>query len=166
MNTEKFFNKIRLIIREEIQHALQAELGTAPISNSKPIQQTKQRAVNEHKTTKPNVVSNAVFSTNPTLNSILQETAASGFQKGDFHVINEAVDINYNDYSEWPTMQSRNVSTQMPNIGINRSIIPSTDIDGRPINISEIDPSIANALTKDYRQLMKKIDNKKKGLLS
>ena len=66
--------------------------------------------------------------------------------------------IDYNDFSEWPTMQSK-PTPSMPAV--------VTDVDGRRVDIKQLastaeGEAVVNALTRDYSQLMKAI-NKKKG---
>ena len=41
------------------------------------------------------------------------------------------------------------------------AILPKTDIDGRPVQIENLDPAVEKALTKDYTALMKAINAKK-----
>ena len=64
--------------------------------------------------------------------------------------------IDYNDFSEWPTMQ-RGVSPSMKT----KSVLPATDLEGRPVNPDNLPDEVVNALTKDYSALMKAIDKKK-----
>ena len=95
------------------------------------------------------------FSENSMLNDMLNETAESG---------------------EWRTMDSTYGSNQAQ--GFNRSamaemmgygsgvptaqnMMPTTDPDGRPLNVNIEGTAVGDALTKDYSQLMKAINAKK-----
>ena len=83
------------------------------------------------------------FIKNPMLNEMLNEVADSG---------------------EWRNLNDSNsfTSNQAQGFIQGNSTLPTTDIDGRPIDTSN--PEVANvmgAITKDYSQLMKAIDKKK-----
>jgi hypothetical protein len=47
-----------------------------------------------------------------------------------------------------------------PSMGV-KSVVPTTDIDGRPVNVNNLPEDVVSALTKDYSALMKAIDKKK-----
>jgi hypothetical protein len=66
-------------------------------------------------------------------------------------------ETNYNDFSEWPTMNSRPTS---------KSVMPVTDINGNRVDVNQLaqteqGAAVVSALTKDYSALMKAIDKKK-----
>ena len=42
-----------------------------------------------------------------------------------------------------------------------KSVLPATDLEGRPVNPDNLPDEVVNALTKDYSALMKAIDKKK-----
>lgn len=173
MNTEKFLNQIRQIIREEVRTAVESEFNILLESldrvskkvvseNTKIPAQPKKFAPNTARTVtkKPT----QTFSSNPIINEILNDTAHSGFSSKDFHAILEeeyapysTEMLGHNDFDEWPTMRN------MSSLGMTSTpaaMIPKTDIDGRPVQ--EVAPEVEQALTRDYSSLMKAI-NKKKG---
>tara|TARA_B110000483_G_C18144707_1_gene522933 strand:+ start:366 stop:842 length:477 start_codon:yes stop_codon:yes gene_type:complete len=83
------------------------------------------------------------FIKNPMLNEMLNEVADSG---------------------EWRNLNDSNsfTSNQAQGFIQGNSALPTTDIDGRPIDTSN--PEVANvmgAITKDYSQLMKAMDKRK-----
>lgn len=153
MNSKDFIQALRKVIREEVQVAVRTELkqfGTV-------ISETKAHApkTTYTETIKPKVKQQPKqYTTNPTLNDLLNDTA--GF-KGDGPMAYLEESIDYNDFSEWPTMQ-RNVAPSMPPV--------VTDVDGRRIDVNQLaateeGAAVVNALTRDYSQLMKAIDKKK-----
>lgn len=157
MKLNELMIELRLIVREEIKAALlEREIiterqnlarGSAPRTAPEPMTRTPQPA----NTKKP--APKHQYSTNPLLNSILNETKPFSQSGTSLHEMIE------DQYEEWPTMTQR----MIPGANKKISVIPTTDLDGRPVNVNEIDESVANALTKDYSALMKAI-NKKKGV--
>jgi hypothetical protein len=167
MNTEKFLNQIRQIIREEVRTAVEFEFNILlesldKVSNRSNKIVSEQRAVTAEPKKFTPKKSNIPYSSNPIINNILNETASSGFSTKDFQSLLEEEynpgQLNQDEFSEWPTM--KNIS----NLGMSSmpaaSMIPKTDIDGRPVQ--EVAPEVEQALTRDYSSLMKAI-NKKKG---
>jgi hypothetical protein len=167
MNTEKFLNQIRQIIREEVRTAVESEFSILLESLDK-VSKRSNKIVSEQRvvTAEPKKFtpkkSNIPYSSNPIINNILNETASSGFSTKDFQSLleeeyNPGVS-NQDEFTEWPTMKN------MSNLGMtsmsSTSMIPKTDIDGRPVQ--EVAPEVEQALTRDYSSLMKAI-NKKKG---
>ena len=68
------------------------------------------------------------------------------------------------DSGEWRNLNDSNsfTSNQAQGFVQGNSALPTTDIDGRPIDTSN--PEVANvmgAITKDYSQLMKAMDKRK-----
>jgi hypothetical protein len=84
------------------------------------------------------------FSKNSMLSEVLNETAESG---------------------EWRTMNSTFEANNAQGFFDRQSmmsLIPDTDIEGKPVNIEVLKRSgVVNALTKDYSALMKAINTKK-----
>lgn len=167
MNTEKFLNQIRQIIREEVRSAVESEFNVLLESLDK-VSKRSNKIVSEQRavTTEPKKFTprktNISYSSNPLLNDVLNDTATKGFSNKDFQSILEEeyspVQLGHDDFNEWPSM--KNIS----NLGMTSispaSMIPKTDIDGRPVQ--EVAPEVEQALTRDYSALMKAI-NKKKG---
>ena len=166
MDTSKFFKQLRQIIKEEVQAAVHSEMNYLYESLDKVSSKTTQAparqaqpALNTAKKPVPNT-KKELFSSNPLLNEILNETANSGFSNKEFHGILEEeynpAQMNHNDFDEWPSMRNMSTMSSSP-----AAILPKTDIDGRPVQIENLDPSVEKALTKDYTALMKAINAKK-----
>ena len=155
MNSKNFIQALRKVIREEVQVAVRTELKQFSSVISE-VKQPAKTTVSYAETIKPKVKQQPKqYTGNPTLNELLNDTA--GF-KGDGPMAYLEEQIDYNDFSEWPTMQSK-PTTSMPAL--------VTDVDGRRIDINQLastaeGEAVVNALTRDYSQLMKAI-NKKKG---
>jgi hypothetical protein len=155
MNSKDFIQTLRKVIREEVQVAVRTELKQFSSVISEVKQSTKP-ATTYTETIKPKVKQQPKqYTGNPTLNELLNGT--SGF-KGDGPMAYLEEQLDYNDFSEWPTMQSRPTPSTPAVV---------TDVDGRRIDINQLTSTaegeaVVNALTRDYSQLMKAI-NKKKG---
>ena len=159
MNSKDFIQTLRKVIREEVQLAVRTELNkiTPVINENKSVSKYTDSI---RSTVKPKVYSSNTnkkqFASNTMLNDILNDTA--GFRNENAGVYLEE-SIDYNDMSEWPTM---NRATAMSP----KSIIPSVDTEGRAIDVTklastEAGAAVVNAITKDYSALMKAIDKKK-----
>ena len=150
MNSKDFIQALRKVIREEVQGAMRSELKEF----SSLINEKTQNIVSYSDSIKPKIKQRAKqYTENPTLNELLNST--SGFSNNTTSYMDEQ--INYNDFSEWPSMQSKPMSMASPVI---------TDIEGRKINTKQLastpeGEAVVNALTRDYSQLMKAIDKKK-----
>jgi hypothetical protein len=138
-----------------VQVAVRTELKQFSSVISEVKQPTKP-ATTYTETIKPKVKQQSKqYTGNPTLNELLNGT--SGF-KGDGPMAYLEEQIDYNDFSEWPSMQSRPTPSAPALV---------TDVEGRRIDINQLastteGEAVVNALTRDYSQLMKAI-NKKKG---
>lgn len=140
MNTQDFIKIIRKVIREEVRSAIQSELKVITES-SRPRQ--LQRSLSQKPVTKKQ------YSSNPTLNEILNDTEPF---KGS---ISEGID--YNDYDEWPTMQNPRITRPRIN-----DMLPETDTEGRYVSPENIPDHVINALTKDYSKLLDTMEERKK----
>lgn len=141
MKSKEFLSALRTIIREEVTTAVRNELRKT-LNESVPVQQSTQQSRPIRPVKKQPVTKNAV------LNSLLEETVPFSNSNNDMV-----------GYEEWPTMEYGNLMarTQM---GGPINAAP----DGMSIKqIEQVAPEVADALTKDYSQLMKAI-NKKKGI--
>ena len=150
---------VRKVVRDELKPLLkEVRKSSKPII--KEVRKTKQRdpldishVLEESRASTPKAKTNKEFTKNPTLNSILNETANDG---------------------EWRNMDSQFGANQAQ--GFNRagmsealgygdtqqSMMPTTDIDGRPVDTNnEHVAAVGAALTKDYSALMKTINAKK-----
>lgn len=167
MNSKDFIQAIRKVIREEVRSAVREELSIIGESinesrNTNVKKTTVKESVLAPKTaiTKPQYApAKKSYVNNPLLNDLLNDTG--GF-KGDGPNVYLEESINYNDYEEWPTMNSRSPKASMSGI----SALPTTDTEGRRVDASalaqtESGQAVVQALTKDYSLLMKAIDKKK-----
>lgn len=150
MESKSFFNALRKIIREEVQLAVRTEMKRVLTENKTDHKKVIQHGVQLNRITDQHV-SKKTFSKDPLLNDLLSETAAAPHTATD-----------------WPTMDFRSEMAQafggmrqMMDDGIPH-VAPQTDIDGKPVNLSnENVASAVTAMTKDYSALMKAIDKKK-----
>ena len=158
MNSKDFITVLRKVIREEVQTAVRTELDkfSSVLTESKKIQVSEpiERKYTESYKPKPSVQKKQ-YTSNPTLNELLNDT--SGF-RGDGPQVYLEEQLNYNDYSEWPTMNMNAIASKTPQV--------VTDHDGRRIDMkqlaqTEAGAAVVDALTKDYSALMKAIDSKK-----
>lgn len=160
MNSKDFIQAIRKVIREEVRSAVREELSIIgeTINESRNISIKKPAIKQSVIAAKPKYKAEPVkksYVNNSMLNDILNDTAGYTAE-GPKAYLEEQLD--YNDYSEWPTMQSRPGQRQSPAV--------LTDIDGRKIDVNQLastaeGQAVVQALTKDYSSLMKAIDKKK-----
>ena len=132
---------IREIVREEVRLEIRKVLKeNKTIGKRTP---TKPKPAPKKPAVKPNGAP-PVMSNNPILNDILQETAR--------------------DSGEWPTLGDHTmtsadmdtiVNRQVPEQGPNTNIVQSMGVDP-----NTLPDHITNALTKDYRKVMKAVDQK------
>ena len=132
---------IRGIVREEVQLEIRKVLKeNKSVGKRTP---TKSKPTSEKPAVKPNGAQ-PLMSSNPVLNDILQETAR--------------------DSGEWPTLGDHTMTTsdvdtianrQVPDQGPNTDIVRSMGVDP-----NRLPDHITSALTKDYREVMKVVDQK------
>jgi hypothetical protein len=132
MDSKKFFGKIREIIREEIDYALDRKLNS---NVNKKISEERNREldlINQSKKIK-SVTPNKTSSNYTSIQDLLEETRRS-------------ITENYDDLNElrFTSSDVDSYNTIVPN-GIDSSDIPS---------------EVANALNRNYSELLKKIDEK------
>ena len=151
MESKSFFNALRKIIREEVQLAVRTEMKRMLTENKTDHKKVIQHGVQLNRITDQHV-SKKTFSKDPLLNDLLNETATT--PTAATH--------------DWPTMDFRSEMAQafggMKQLMDNDipHVAPSTDMDGKPVNLSnENVASAVPAMTKDYSALMKAIDKKK-----
>jgi hypothetical protein len=137
-------NFVREVVRDEISKNLK--------SSSKKVEKIDEvklsKLIGSAKKTKAEEPINT-FSTNPLLNSVLEETA----QKMKPHeLINEDISYSQNDEIEsWPEMKQKPM--------VRQSMRPMVVPDG--MSAEHIPEPVQKALTKDYSALMRKIKEKK-----
>lgn len=164
MNSKDFIQALRKVIREEVQLAVRTELGKIGqmITENRAAGPAVTKYTESYRPTKtkPTVTKPAAkqFSSNPLLNEILNDTDM--LSSNDYmEDINEK--INYNDYSEWPTMQvvmDRKTAAVPPIL---------TDVDGNRFDTTKLaqtdaGAAVINALTKDYSAILKAAQAKSK----
>jgi hypothetical protein len=64
--------------------------------------------------------------------------------------------VKSNDEAPWPDMGNYNTGMRSHFAAMNGGIRSQTDLNNRPVDTSKLDPSIAKALTRDYRDLVKR----------
>jgi len=136
---------IREVVREEVQLEIRRILGEnkSISTQTKAPKQAKSKSVIKEGTVKPNGVQ-PTMSTNPVLNEILQETAR--------------------DTEAWPTLGGHTMTSEDMGTIVNRAA-PEAGPNTAILNSFGTDPNrmpdhVTNALTKDYRGVMKAVDKK------
>ena len=136
---------IREVVREEVQLEMRRILGEnkSISTQTKAPKQAKSKSVIKEGTVKPNGVQ-PTMSTNPVLNEILQETAR--------------------DTEAWPTLGGHTMTSEDMGTIVNRAA-PEAGPNTAILNSFGTDPNrmpdhVTNALTKDYRGVMKAVDKK------
>lgn len=151
MNTKEFVQVLRKIIKEEVKSAVSEAIRD--ISTNKLIENTITDPVYDYKANSRKPIPQKQFTKDPLLNSLLNETAASGYSIPS--------EQNHDDYNEWPTM---NIGNSYASLMGSPKFVNNKTIDATPegINPNAVPQEIKNALTRDYRSLMKAMDKKKK----
>lgn len=149
MNSKDFIQTLRKIIREEVQTAVRTEINSILNESARPTENRKTAP----KKAAPVNVAKKQYVKNSWLNNILNETTAH--MTSPASMLEESID--HNDYSEWPTM---NMNSR-PSVVSKKSVVPTTDVNGNPVNVNNLPDDVVSALTKDYSALMKAIDKKK-----
>jgi len=149
MNSKLFFNEIRKIIREEVQLAVKQILTESKKQpNMQPLM--KSSSIQKPVPKQNNVIEEEVYSGDGSLQSLLNETAKSMRREGEtLHFTSEdAKSFGYGDMIG----------------GRGKASVPPTvvDINGRQIPTERLDSTVVRALTKDYSQVMKKMEEIKK----
>ena len=137
MNSKDFIQTLRKVIREEVQTAVRNELNNI-LNEGKSYTQTK--TVEQKKPAPKQTYTSSVkkqYVKNSLLNDILNETSGHS-PSGPMAMLEENID--YNDFSEWPTMQRGVRPSMQP-----KSVVPSTDLEGRPVNVSKLPEDVVSA---------------------
>ena len=150
MNTKEFVQVLRKIIKEEVKTAVKEAIRD--ISTDNLIESVIPKSKPEYEYKPKKQVTTKQFTKDPLLNSLLNETAASG--------VSIPAEQNYNDFNEWPTMEMNSRYSSI--MGVPK-FVDNKKIDATPDGISPtaVPQEIKSALTRDYRSLMKAIDKKK-----
>jgi len=129
---------IREIVREEVRMELRTFLKEYKTKTvKKPIKTVK----------KSKLQVNQKYSNNPTLNSILNETA----QNTDWDTLGG------------DTFTTQNMSSILDNQYSNGQVTDNQMVASMGVNPESVPEHVTDALTKDYSQLMKAMDKKKSG---
>tara|TARA_R110000851_G_scaffold313047_3_gene474503 strand:- start:8324 stop:8779 length:456 start_codon:yes stop_codon:yes gene_type:complete len=150
MNTKVFVKILRKVVREEVQTAVKQILGEQSSSHKSVIDQgisLHDMVEQQEVPYKKKAYKKTKFSKNKMLDDILNETAMTG---------------NFNNMNEGPMVGQESFASVM---GTSRGIntIPTTDVEGRQVNMAALPEHLTSALTKDYSAIMKAIDKKKGG---
>lgn len=156
MNSKDFIQALRKVIREEVQSAVRTEfkkLNESVIYERKEARATPNSYTNTYK---PKTREKRQYSSNSLLNDLLNDTA---FVPSDKPLVMLEEQIDYNDYSEWPTMGARPVPQRT-------TPAVFTDVNGSKISAQQLaqtesGQAVVAALSKNYSALMKAIDKKK-----
>lgn len=144
MDSKKFFGKIREIIREEIDYALDKKLANSTVKNTV-VNETKSRdaelierakSIVNSKNKSPKV-DNQKYSN---ISDLLEETRRSLTEN---YMVDD--DTIYLDSNSVDSFFNSRTSQVIPN----------------GISPSDVSPEVMSALTRNYSDLMKKIDEKK-----
>lgn len=169
MKAKSFFTSLRKVIREEVQLAVRTEIQNVIKGNTEPVvEQRKNVGYNladqvrtSMGSTPPRVdkLPDVEYSSNPMVNSILNETAKqytqpkqAAPQQEEYPTMGgkpfDSGDLaSMLGYGNMPSMQSSTPAIQhMVPKGVNPETVPQ---------------DVSNALTRDYSKLMKAIDKKK-----
>lgn len=156
MNSKDFIQALRKVIREEVQSAVRTEFKKLNEGMIYERREVKTAPTSYTQTYKPKVQAKKQYSNNPLLNDLLNDTS---FVPSDGPTVMLEEQIDYNDYSEWPTMGTRPMTQRTAPAVL-------TDINGSRISTEQLaqtesGQAVVSALTKNYSALMKAIDKKK-----
>jgi len=88
-------------------------------------------------TVKQPTVESKQYSKNTMLNEVLNSTA------------------NQNNEEEWPSIDANTLRSKFAEMQ-GGAIAPMTDLNNRPVDVNKLDPALNKALTRDYRDLVKR----------
>ncbi len=147
MKAKTFESLIRKIVREEIDYALRREIKSLKEDlrgDTKP-QITEQSNNTPIPESKKNTLREKIMGTNP----IIDQTPTHNFAK------NEALNELLNETARGNT----NTQSAMDSVNLSQ---PFSSGDPLPMDTTAMPESVANAVTRDYSDLMEAINKKKK----
>lgn len=145
MDTKSFIKALRTIIREEVQSAVRSELRNLLTEQPKKTYTPTVTETVMH--SKKQTQKSKSFVKDPLLNELLNDTASRPLNLSEGGMLAFTSDMA----QAFGTMRSSEPS-----------IIPSHDLDGKPVNVdNDSVATVVNAMNKDYSALMKAIDKKK-----
>lgn len=128
MKTKQLAKLIRKLVKEEVQREVRSLL-------------TEQD--NTTVSSKKKGVNNKQFTSNKALNDILNETVSS---------------TNYETFKTFNAEDARAgfAAMQQPFNGTTSNPLPDKDVNGAPLNPTNVTPDLMKALTRDYTELVKR----------
>lgn len=169
MDTKTFLSAIRQVIKEEVRSAIRTELKQLLSENNtkKTTQSTIKHGINLHRQTNNAPTKKVAYSSNDMINSILNDTATS-MNPRDMYEEGPAVDYasplmmeQYDTELSFSSRDAQGFGMMQPMRGSVPNAIPTTDIEGRQVDVNSLPEDVTKALTRDYSALMKAIDKKK-----
>ena len=158
MESKSFVKILRKVIREEVRSAVKEMLGEQTISSKKVINHgmSLHRMAEQQNDPYKIRAKKKTYSKNGMLNDLLNETADS-YNPAEFRGAPDYPTMNNQMYTsnDAPSFASM-MNSQTP-----VNTIPTTDVNGQPVDPNALPETLTNALTKDYSALMKAIDKKK-----
>lgn len=145
MDTKSFIKALRTIIREEVQSAVRNELRS--LLTEQPKKSYTPTVTETAMHSKKQMQKPKSFVKDPLLNDLLNDTASRPLNLSEGNMMSFTSDMA----QAFGAMRSNGPS-----------IVPSYDLDGRPVNVENDNvATVVNAMNKDYSALMKAIDKKK-----
>lgn len=168
MDTDKLLKAIQILIREELKlqmpqiklevaKQLMAERKQQPIAKNTGISMAKAILGESPKMKQQPIKKEIRYTSNPVLNQILNETRENPMDMGD----SEFRTANF-DTSNMGVIANRAAMAEKMGYGdMVNSIIPTTTIEGRPVNLAnEAIAPVVKALERDYTELVKRFVKK------
>ena len=153
MKAKTFENLIRKIVREEIDYALRRELKTLKEDLRDEIKPT----ITEHKERLVEVPNTPI--PEPTKNSLREKIMGSNpIPKKSFAKQNFTNNSSLNDLLNETAMGDINLESGNAPVSLSA---PFSSGDPLPVETTNMPPEVANAVTRDYSDLMKAINKKK-----
>jgi len=150
MTSKTFIKVLREIISTEVRKAVRAEIKL--LNEEKNIVNHKKTINHGMQINKAVAKKERQYSNNPMLNDLLNETANSL----------QPTEMNSNGQSvAWDSMPTMTAADAM-NFGYGTpNAAPTTDIQGKPVNVETLPEELTAAFTRDYSDLLKAMDKKK-----
>ena len=146
MKSTEYLSLLRTVIREEVTKVVRKELSTLVTENAKYTAPAVEQPI--HRPVQQKVPTKKPMFKNPILNELLGNVGT---------VVPE-----YNDsYEEWPTMNYGDARYGNPASSYGAGVINAAPEGTSLAAIQSTAPEVANALTRDYRELVKAFDKKK-----
>jgi hypothetical protein len=170
MDTKTFLSAIRQVIKEEVRSAIRTELKQLLSENNikKTTQSTINHGMNLHKQTINTPKKSVAYSSNDMINSILNDTATTMNSRDMYEegpVVDYASPLMMEEYDNnalnFSSRDAQGFGMMQQMRGGSPNAIPTTDIEGKRVDVNSLPADVTKALTRDYSALMKAIDKKK-----